>query len=155
MVGHSPWPRNEVHMNQYVGIYRRCELMFIRNELERFGLQPLEGKALIFLGENRCSQESLCSHFDIDKGRVARILFSLEEMGLVERRVNDRDKREKLVSLTEEGGRMLQDIHQVFRRWDEICFTGFTEPERQMYLDFSRRMAENAMEYRHRQGGER
>ena len=29
-------------MNQYTGIYRRCELWFIRRELEQFGLQPLE-----------------------------------------------------------------------------------------------------------------
>ena len=41
-------------MNQYTGIYRRCELWFIRRELEQFGLQPLEGKIIMFLQDNQC-----------------------------------------------------------------------------------------------------
>ena len=48
-------------MNQYTGIYRRCELLFIRNELERFGLQPLEGKVLNFLRRGSCTQEDVCA----------------------------------------------------------------------------------------------
>ena len=70
-------------MNQYTGIYRRCELLFIRNELERFGLQPLEGKVLNFLRRGSCTQEDVCAHFDMDKGRIARNLSELEEKGLV------------------------------------------------------------------------
>ena len=91
-------------MNQYTGIYRRCELLFIRNELERFGLQPLEGKVLNFLRRGSCTQEDVCAHFDMDKGRIARNLSELEE-------------------------------------------------ERSLHQDFVRRIAENAMKYRHRQGG--
>ena len=51
-------------MNQYTGIYRRCELWFIRRELEQFGLQPLEGKIIMFLQDNQCTQEDIGAHFD-------------------------------------------------------------------------------------------
>ena len=61
-------------MNQYTGIYRRCELWFIRRELEQFGLQPLEGKIIMFLQDNQCTQEDIGAHFDLDKGRIARNL---------------------------------------------------------------------------------
>ena len=50
-------------MNQYTGIYRRCELWFIRRELEQFGLQPLEGKIIMFLQDNQCTQEDIGAHF--------------------------------------------------------------------------------------------
>ena len=70
-------------MNQYTGIYRRCELWFIRRELEQFGLQPLEGKIIMFLQDNQCTQEDIGAHFDLDKGRIARNLSELEEKGLV------------------------------------------------------------------------
>ena len=63
-------------MNQYTGIYRRCELWFIRRELEQFGLQPLEGKIIMFLQDNQCTQEDIGAHFDLDKGRIARICLS-------------------------------------------------------------------------------
>lgn len=69
-------------MNQYTGIYRRCELWFIRRELEQFGLQPLEGKIIMFLQDNQCTQEDIGAHFDLDKGRIARNLSELEEKGL-------------------------------------------------------------------------
>lgn len=139
-------------MNQYTGIYRRCELLYIRGELERFGLQPLEGKVLLFLRDNCCSQEDVCAHFDIDKGRIAKNLSDLEEKGLVCRTVNESNKRQKRVSLTPGGQNVLEEIDKIFCKWDDICFAGFTQEERRLYLEFTRRIAANAIEYRHRQG---
>lgn len=140
-------------MNQYTGIYRRCELLFIRNEFERFGLQPLEGKVLNFLRRGCCTQEDVCAYFDMDKGRIARNLSELEEKGLVCRVVNEKNKRQKLVSLTEEGHQIMVEADKVFMEWDRICYSGFTEEERRLHQNFVKRIAENAMEYRHTQGG--
>ena len=116
-------------MNQYTGIYRRCELWFIRRELEQFGLQPLEGKIIMFLQDNQCTQEDIGAHFDLDKGRIARSLSELEEKGLVRRLINEKNKRQKFVSLTVRGNQVLEEIHRISGRWDEICFAGFTEEE--------------------------
>ena len=82
-------------MNQYSGIYRRCELLYIRHSLEQFGLQPLEGKILIYLEDHQCTQEDICIHFDLDKGRIARSLSELEKCGLVCRHI-DVYKRQRL-----------------------------------------------------------
>ncbi|MCC8025626.1 MAG: MarR family winged helix-turn-helix transcriptional regulator [Clostridium sp.] len=139
-------------MNQYTGIYRRCELSYIRCELETYGLQPLEGKMLFFLRSNCCTQEEIGQHFDIDKGRTARALSEFEERGLVCRKVNEKNKRQKLVTLTPEGERVVSEAEAIFRRWDEICYAGFTEEERRLHHEFVKRIAENAMEYRHGQG---
>ena len=98
-------------MNQYTGIYRRCELWFIRRELEQFGLQPLEGKIIMFLQDNQCTQEDIGAHFDLDKGRIARNLSELEEKGLVRRLINEKNKRQKFVSLTVRGNQVLEEIH--------------------------------------------
>lgn len=140
-------------MNQYTGIYRRCELLYIRLELETYGLQPLEGKILMFLRGNCCTQEDICAHFDMDKGRIARNLSELENKGFICRTVNAKNRRQKLVSLTPEGEMMLAELDRVFQKWDSICFSGFTEEERKMHHDFVKRIAENAMSYRHKQGG--
>ena len=100
-------------MNQYTGIYRRCELWFIRRELEQFGLQPLEGKIIMFLQDNQCTQEDIGAHFDLDKGRIARNLSELEEKGLVRRLINEKNKRQKFVSLTVRGNQVLEEIHRI------------------------------------------
>ena len=139
-------------MNQYSGIYRRCELLYIRHSLEQFGLQPLEGTILIYLEDHQCTQEDICIHFDLDKGRIARSLSELEKCGLVCRHINARNKRQKFVVVTEQGRRILEEIHRIFEQWDELCYTGFTEEEKKLYQDFVRRIAENVMNCRHREG---
>lgn len=141
-------------MNQYSGIYRRCELLYIRHALEQFGLQPLEGKILIYLEDHQCTQEDIGSHFDLDKGRIARCLSELEERDLVCRHVNEQNKRQKFVTVTDQGRHVLADIHKVFAQWDQLCYTGFTEEEKKLYQDFVRRIAENVMNCRHREGDE-
>lgn len=87
----------------------------------------------------------------MDKGRIARNLSELEEKGLVCRVVNENNKRQKLVSLTLQGNQILSEIDRIFEKWDAVCFSGFTEEERCLYQDFVKRIAENAMEYRHNQ----
>ncbi|WP_417039408.1 MarR family winged helix-turn-helix transcriptional regulator [Clostridium porci] len=139
-------------VNRYTGIYRRCELLYIRSELDKYRIQPLEGKMLFFLSKNCCTQEEIGQHFNIDKGRIARALSELEERELVCRKVNQQNKRQKLVSLTTEGEQIVSEIDAIFRRWDEICYDGFSEEERRLYQDFVKRIADNVIEYRHRQG---
>ena len=97
------------------------------------------------------TQEDIGAHFDLDKGRIARNLSELEEKGLVCRVVNESNKRQKLVSLTSQGRQVLSGIDRIFEEWDAVCFSGFTEQERCLYQDFVKRIAENAMEYRHSQ----
>lgn len=57
--------------NYYVSIIRRCELAYIRSELEEFGLSPLEGRLIRLLKDKFCSQEQLAEDLDIDKSRIA------------------------------------------------------------------------------------
>lgn len=140
-------------MNQYIGIYRRAELFFIRTKLEQYGLAPLEGKVLLRLQCDSCGQDELGGFFEVDKGRMARILLTLEERQLICRGVNEKNRRQKLVALTPDGRQMVENIKKVFEEWDTACFRGFSDEERQKYTDFIRRITENVMECRHTQGG--
>ena len=99
------------------------------------------------------SQEGLGYMMNLDKGRIARAVSLLEEKGLVCRQVNEKNRRQKLLSLSEAGVEMLKNIEEIYRKWDNICYTGFTEEERALYQDFIKRMAENAAEYRRKNGG--
>lgn len=140
-------------MNRYLGIYRRCELYYIREELEKYGLQSLEGRLLPLMKDKCMSQEELGYMMNLDKGRIARAVSLMEEKGLVRRHVNEKNRRQKLVSLSEAGEDMLRSIETIYQKWDKICYTGFTEEEKALYLDFIKRMAENAAEYRRKNGG--
>ena len=88
--------------NHFVSIIRRCELSYVRAEMEKYGLIPLEG-------------------------RLIRIL---------------KDKGEEIY----------EHIRDIYRSWDEICYTGFSQEEQQIHQDHIKRIAANAVAYR-KQGG--
>lgn len=139
-------------MNQNVGIYRRCELAFIRSNLKKYQLLPLEGKMLMRLKDNCFTQEELVEYFNLDKGRMARGLASLEERNLIQRGVNERDRRKKLVTLTREGEELVQKLEEIFEQWDKICYQGFSEEEKRMHQEFVKRMTENVVHDRNQKG---
>ena len=139
--------------NYYISIIRRGELSFIRNKQEEFGLNPLEGRLIRILMGNCYSQEELGGCLDIDKGRIAKTIFSLEEKGLIRREVNEKNRRQKLVSLTEKGIEMYETIAHIYEEWDDICYEGFTEEERKQSHEFIKRISANVLEYKKENGG--
>lgn len=85
-------------------VFRRIERQYYRDRMGTLGLSTVEGMLLRWLGkQGQTRQEELVVQLVLDKGAVARALARLEELGLVERAVSDRCRREKLVSPTPEG----------------------------------------------------
>lgn len=130
-------------------VFRRLERQHFRDQMGALGLSTVEGMLLRALGrQGRTRQEDLVVQLVLDKGAVARALGRLEELGLVERTVSDRCRREKLVSPTPEGQALAGAIQLSVDEWDALCFEGFSPEERALFTDFFSRMTENIMKYK-------
>ena len=130
-------------------VFRRIERQYYRDRMGALGLSTVEGMLLRWLGkQGQTRQEDLVVQLVLDKGAVARALGRLEELGLVERTVSDRCRREKLVSPTPEGRRLAGKIQQAVADWDAICFQGFSPEEKALFSNFFTRMTENVKEYK-------
>lgn len=130
-------------------MFRRLERQYYRDRMGALGLSTVEGMLLRCLGrQGQTRQEDLVVQLVLDKGAVARALGRLEELGLVERTVSDRCRREKLVSATPEGLALSVTIQQAVEEWDEVCFQGFSPEERTLFTDLFARMTENIMGYK-------
>ena len=133
-------------------ILRRLERQYIRRELCAMDLTMAEGMVLYHLSlEGQTRQEDIARCFNVDNGMVARAVARLEENELVTRQVSDRCRREKVVTLTEEGRRVAGCIQEILDRWDQIGYQGFTQEERVLFDSFLTRMTENAMEFKRRE----
>lgn len=111
--------------NHFVSIIRRCELSYVRGEMEKYGLIPLEGRLIRILKDKSCSQDDLAEYLNLDKGRIAKNLASLEEKGLVCRRINEKDRRQKFVSLTEKGEEIYEHIRDIYKSWTKSATPAF------------------------------
>ncbi|HPE69300.1 MAG TPA: MarR family transcriptional regulator [Thermotogota bacterium] len=69
--------------------------------------------------EKGINQEKLGESIGLDKTTIARHVKKLVQMGLVFRRVNPLDHREKILTLTEKGREMVPEIKRMADRWFE------------------------------------
>lgn len=130
-------------------VFRRIERQYYRDRMGALGLSTVEGMLLRWLGkQGQTRQEDLVVQLVLDKGAVARALGRLEELGLVERVVSDRCRREKLVSPTSEGLALAGAIQQTVNEWNTVCFQGFSPQERALFTNLFTRITQNAMEYK-------
>ena len=95
--------------------------------------------------QGSCNQETLCCVVDIDKGRMARVMERLEERRLIKRFINPASKREKRIEMTQEGEAVLAQIQRFSEEWNERCFSGFTEEEKEQYQSYLERIAQNTL----------
>ena len=116
-------------MQDRVEIYRRVERQYIRDRLGDMGLPAVDGMVVGLLARaGQLRQEDMVHRLVLDKGAVARSVARLEELGLAERTVSDRCRREKLVSLTPAGQEAYGRIQRVLEEWNQICYQGFSPP---------------------------
>ena len=129
-----------------IGIIRRCEQSFLRERLSTCQLKPVDSVVLTALDRHgQCNQDTLCSIVNIDKGRMARVMERLEGRSLIRRLINPDNKREKLIEMTEQGKQMLEFINSFSKEWNDRCFDGFTEQEKNEYQGYLERIARNAL----------
>ncbi|WP_320130610.1 winged helix DNA-binding protein [uncultured Sphaerochaeta sp.] len=80
------------------------------------------------------TQDAISSHLVLDKGTIAKTLAKLEEKELVNRIVNNKNKREKIVSLTEKGKSEVQKVYDIAKQWDTSIWKGISVEEQSVFL---------------------
>ena len=67
--------------NYYVSIIRRCELAYIRSELEEFGLSPLEGRLIRLLKDKFVARKNWLRILTLIKAGLPARCFSWKKKG--------------------------------------------------------------------------
>jgi len=86
-------------------------------ESQKFGLPYSELKCLmLFRGERYLTVKGIAEKLDVAKSRVTTILDRLIEKHLVERIIDPKDARIKLISLTPEGQKKAKELEDFQRQ---------------------------------------
>lgn len=86
----------------------------------RFGINRAEWRVLAHLASARgpLSVREVHARVSMDKSKVSRAATRLEELGLIEKRRNDRDRRLVALSLTEAGARLVAEMTPVANAYE-------------------------------------
>ncbi len=117
----------------------------LQQRAARLGFSPGQFPILLELwAEDGLTQKQLLERVDIEQATMANTLARMVRDGLIERRPHPSDKRAQLIFLTDKSKDMQDDAIEAARAADLALFQGFKTFERELMLEYIRRLLENA-----------
>ncbi|NLA86873.1 MAG: MarR family transcriptional regulator, partial [Clostridiales bacterium] len=86
------------------------------------------------------SQDFLAEFHAVDKSFVARVCGRLEELGYIDRRPNENDRRANCIFLTEKGGAIHSEIMAFLLSWGSSISDGVSEEDLRMTISTMERI---------------
>lgn len=106
--------------------------MYLNHNIAEYGINTTQ-LHLLFEISCQCdiNQESIAKRCSINKGAVARSIKKLEDSGLVVRQIDENNRRQNKIALTEQGKEVLDKSTKVLENWENsvILKDGYIEKE--------------------------
>ncbi|EAF8580887.1 MarR family transcriptional regulator [Listeria monocytogenes] len=129
-----------------IAIIHRSESTFKNKKLLETGLNIGQLRYLWTLyKEDGISQESMARRFMVDKASVTRHIKRLEELGMIRREIDAKDRRIQRIFVTETGFQMRDLIEEVTAEWSALLTANFSEKEKDDLMHLIGRLSDNAI----------
>ncbi len=114
---------------------------------EKLTLTPLQVGVLAYLnagtGEHDIDQNGLAARLGIDRASTSKIVDELVALGHVDRRVNDSDRRARLLRLTPRGEKLHNRLYLPVLTGQMRIFESLTPSERELLFDLLVRVVQS------------
>jgi len=118
--------------------------VFSTRKLSEYDLNAGEQAVLMYLlGHDESNQESIAKFYMLDKGSIARTLAKLESKGFIERKINDDNQREKIITLTQKSMDIKDVLTDLLTEWNDLMYEGISEDEIKEFELITSRIAIN------------
>lgn len=95
-------------------------MIYINSHMKEFGINATQLHLLFEIRHHsNINQEKIAQRCNINKGAVARSIKKLEDMGMVTRQIDENNRRQNKVSLTQKGEKILNQANEVLNRWED------------------------------------
>ena len=128
----------------YITELRRDFTAYCEKELEQDNITLGLLYPIIYIAKHQgCTQKQLAESLSMDNGYVTRILKKLETLEMIKRITNNDDKRIINLFLTDNGKRIFEKSHTLFKKWDEIVFSSINTEEKEQIMNLMQRIKES------------
>jgi DNA-binding MarR family transcriptional regulator len=109
--------------------------------LAEIGLTARMHCVLVHAMQEERTQIQLAEIGDMDKTTMVVTVDALEKAGLAERRPSSKDRRARIIVVTEEGARVAERSQEIVDRVHEKALATLTKDEREIFLRAMNRLA--------------
>lgn len=126
--------------------------IYAHHNLENVNITGSEHSVIIYLSMHTWGNQAQISQaLMLNKGTIAKTLAKLEEKNIIERSINPKNKREKIVSLSEYGKSMIDIVLNISDQWEKDVLAGLTAQEKDIFYNLIEKVADNAKTIAHDQ----
>ena len=124
-------------------LYRRRK-RYLTEHLRSYELSGTMHTFITFLHRHPgMSQDTLCSTFFVEKCTVSKRVKQMEALGYIRREVDENDRRQNKLYLTEKGEALVPVILKCLDDWSRQLTEGIDENDREAILHAMQQMCEN------------
>ncbi|WP_288268772.1 MarR family winged helix-turn-helix transcriptional regulator [uncultured Methanobrevibacter sp.] len=124
----------EYPLPKILSIIFRSHNMYLSNLLKETEINFGEFPFLIDLyRRDHITQKDLADEFNVSEGTVARAVKKLEDKGLIKRKENPKNRREKIITITDEGKDFASKVFDIDGEWEDEILNHLTEDERLIF----------------------
>jgi DNA-binding MarR family transcriptional regulator len=123
---------SEIPVIKLISLIARGQSIYLNHHLQKYEINTTQFQLLFEIScESEINQESISKRCTINKGAVARAVKKLEDKGLVKREIDENNRRQNKLSLTDEGKEILEDAKTILEEWENevILEKGYIEKE--------------------------
>lgn len=117
--------RNDLELNEFLPYRINLLGRLISDSLsniyrETFDISVAQWRVLVWLNRyNNLYAKDLSAYTHMDKTQVSRLIRQLEQRGFVSRQIGEADQRYQLLSLTEAGKTLLDELIPQALKWEK------------------------------------
>ncbi len=117
---------------------------YVKSKLAPFNLAPEQNLNMMLLWEkDGLNQNEIAEELNKDKTNIARMLYSLEQKGFIQRIASEHDRRSLRVYLTEKGKELGTSIIPIAEEFNDLVCKGIAEEDLMVVRKVLSRMCEN------------
>lgn len=125
----------------YITFLRKKFVKYCSERLNEIGISYGQLYIIIYIGKKgTCSPSEISQALKLDAGHLNRTMNKLMECGFLIQKQNDKDKRARVLSLTEEGKSVFHLSQKLFYEWDEHILTTLSYEERQQMMEILKKL---------------
>lgn len=119
-------------IGKLINMIARGQSVYLNHRLEDFGINATQLHLLFEIShQENLNQEKIATRCNINKGAVARSIKKLEDFGCVVREIDENNRRQNKVSLTQKGRDTLSKAYNELNKWEDevIKEKGYVDKE--------------------------
>ena len=122
---------NFLKLFDLIGVLAHRRYKSAEQHFSSLGLNHTEARLLTLLHEENgvSTQDALSNMLSVDRSNAGRALKSLEQTGYISRRENEENKKTKLVQITPQGRKVVDEIAKLRKKMAQSFFGDLNEKE--------------------------